>query len=878
MVTWNANSIKNKLKEFKNFLFQNDYDIAGVCETKTDKNFTLKIPGYKVYLNSRNNHGGGVLIAVKENIVHNVYKVNDLENIEFVGIKITSHSSDLIIGQAYKPPNKKLLDSDLKKLFNHKNIIVMGDLNCKRKEWNCQSENKSGQDLLNFCLCKEIIIAAPVNPTNFPTVGTPSVIDFYLLKTSFNYSLPITKVKLSSDHNPVEIKIAFKYVQSTSKTFYDYSKADWPNFRKDLNNALYLNFHIKNRKDVENKAKEFSDQILKAINDNIPLKKVNLGLRSIPEHLKSLISLKNRLRKKLQKRPSALTKMLLKSLEKVVRKQLQLLDSRSFEKYVKKLNFKDGSIYKFTKRYTKKIDSMTNLLDKNNQELNSDKLRVEAFAEHFASMSSGFVDLGSKTFTKKVKNTVETFRNQKIDLNEVELTTFREITQVIKSLKNNKAAGHDEIGTRVLKNLPRKAIVFLIKLTNGILYTSHFPDDWKISKVIPLPKKNKNKSLITSYRPISLLPHISKIVEKIIKIRMTKFISAKNILAKEQFGFRTSHSTTDQLARLINKITENFNKKLHTGALLLDIESAFPSVWLLGIIYKLIFYGFPVYLILLIDSYLEKRKMFVSLNGLKSNLWNLLAGVPQGSVLGPLLFLIFINDAPKIKSVEDCVFADDKLSLTASYRISAITKRLHQTYEANKRFFNKWKVNLNPGKTEAIIFTKRRPVINSNIYCDGNLINWSKKVKYLGVVLDHKLNFGEHIKYLNHKAIGNLITLYPIFKNKFLNVHSKLILYKSLVRSAFSYACPVWSMTCQTNLNKLQTTQNKFLRIIGNFRKFTPISEMHESLNVELVTEHITKLTKNYFEKIVRHPNSLVRDIIYDKNKQYTHKRIMHLI
>ena len=317
---------------------------------------------------------------------------------------------------------------------------------------------------------------------------------------------------------------------------------------------------------------------------------------------------------------------------------------------------------------------------------------------------------------------------------------------------------------------------------------------------------------------------------------------------------------------------------MHTGVLLLDIESAFPSVWHAGIIYKLILYKFPVYLVLLICSYLDNRKLFVYLGNEKSDLWKMLAGVPQGSVLGPLLFLIFINDAPKIKDVKESIYADDKLMFRASYRISAIIKRLQRAFITNKRFFHKWKIKINPVKTEAIIFTKRRPDIEGNVICEGNKIIWSDKVKYLGVWLDRKLIFGDHINYINHKAIGSLIKLYPVFKNSHISVNSKLILYKSLVRAAMLYACPVWSLTCQSNINKLQITQNKFLRIIGKFRKFTPIFRIHQSLNIEYLQEYLVTLTKNYFNRIDSHPSVLVKNILYDKSINYKHKRIMHSI
>ena len=222
----------------------------------------MKIPGYKVYLNSRNRRGGGVAIAVKSNIEHSFYKSELYSNIEFVSVKLTSGTSDLIVGQVYKPPSKVLLHDDLNSLFTERNMIIMGDLNCKRKEWNCLSDNSSGTVLLNFCMDNNIVIAAPLSATNFPTIGTPSVLDIFLLKSKYDHNVPIAKTRLSSDHNPVELKIAFSYKSFKPLVSYDYAKADWPNFKNDLNDLLNLNFFIQTKDEVETQTCLLSEAII----------------------------------------------------------------------------------------------------------------------------------------------------------------------------------------------------------------------------------------------------------------------------------------------------------------------------------------------------------------------------------------------------------------------------------------------------------------------------------------------------------------------------------------------------------------------------------------------------------------------------------------
>lgn len=879
MVTWNANSIKLKLKELLNFISKNNYDIVGICETKIDDNVKIKIPGYKVYTVNRNNRGGGVAIIIRNNIGHAYFDHNiEIGKIEMVGVEIFSNSSSLFICQVYKPPNKVLNETDLKNLFCKKNMIIMGDMNCRRREWKCPTDNTSGAALLNFCITAGVTIAAPENFTNFPTVGRPSIIDFFLLKSNLNHSLPVVKCRLSSDHNPVEMCISYNFNILNMVKIFDYPKADWENFRRVLNESINLNFHIRTKEDVEDVTNKFVETISAAIHSCIPIRKENFQKDLLPTHIALLIKVKNKMRKRNQITPNQFNKTRYKKLEKLVSCCLRDFHRNKFKNFIKNLNVKDGSIWKFTKRFTKKFDYAPTIHDENGHVFKTDEEKAEAFAHHFSEISNNCNDLGTRTLTTKVNKTVKNFLKYPIGLDDICLTNFREVKDVIKSLKSNKATGNDLISAKILKNLPRKGVVLLIKIINGMFCTGHFPTAWKLAKVIPVPKPGKDPSKLTNQRPISLLSHPSKVAEKIIKKRMLTFLQKNKVLVDEQFGFRQGHSTVDQLARFVNQITLNFNKKLHTGAMLLDIEKAFDTVWHLGLIYKMILLNFPRYLINLIFSYLQNREMFVFLNGFKSLIRKLLAGVPQGSVLGPILFLIFINDAPKIKGVDDSIFADDKLMYTASYRISAIVKRLRQALKVNKRYYHKWKIKLNDSKTEIIIFTKRRPTL-IDFEMDNRIIQWSDYVKYLGVLLDTKLTFTKHVNYLTSKAIATLIKLYPIFNRRsFFSPENKMLLYKVIVRSALTYACPVWSMMCKSNFDKLQVVQNKFLRLVGNYRRWSPIKLIHDELEIEYVSDYIMQETKKYYNNIENHTNQLIVNIKYDTSLKYRHKRIMNAL
>lgn len=210
----------------------------------------------------------------------------------------------------------------------------------------------------------------------------------------------------------------------------------------------------------------------------IPEKSLNSNSHSLSKFLKVLINTKNKLRKYCQKNPNVFNRHLLRKFERCVRDQLKLFESKKFEKFINNnnynLNFKDGSLWKFSKKSSKKSESTTVLYDNNTVELKSEKDRANAFAEYYATLSN-LNNLGSKYFTVKIMRTVNSFLKGNIDLDQIKFTNYHEVVNTIKTLKTNKAAGHDSISLKVLKNLPRKAIVFIIKLVNGIFCISHFP-------------------------------------------------------------------------------------------------------------------------------------------------------------------------------------------------------------------------------------------------------------------------------------------------------------------------------------------------------------------------------------------------------------------
>lgn len=222
-------------------------DIIGISETKLDSKKKLKIPGYRIYRNDRNSNGGGVALAVKRQIPHDQTVLPVVRNFESVGISIRTSLGKITLIQAYVPPRNRIFKTEIVKFFQNDNkVILMGDFNAKHRAWNCYTNNANGNAILKYVTNYHISFNSPEVPTHFSKRGKPSVLDFFLIK-----NLPrATKVKtlpiLNSDHNPVYIIISEK-LPPINTLVYNYKKANWDNFKIEINQHLNLKFHLKNR-------------------------------------------------------------------------------------------------------------------------------------------------------------------------------------------------------------------------------------------------------------------------------------------------------------------------------------------------------------------------------------------------------------------------------------------------------------------------------------------------------------------------------------------------------------------------------------------------------------------------------------------------------
>lgn len=349
-----------------------------------------------------------------------------------------------------------------------------------------------------------------------------------------------------------------------------------------------------------------------------------------------------------------------------------------------------------------------------------------------------------------------------------------------------KAPGFDLITGKILRELPDKAIILLCHIFNAMLRLTYWPLTWKYAEIIMLQKPGKPVDDVKSYRGISLLPTLSKIFEKLILNRILNEESVQNVLPNHQFGFRQFHSTIQQVHRVVNIIGQSLEEKSFCSGAFLDQQAAFDKVWHTGLLYK-VKNILPQQLYLLLRSYLKDRFFRVKFNGTLSKYGQIIASVPQGSVLGPFLYTLYTHDLPLCDNTTTATFADDCAILAKHKDSTAASDALQNHLNILELWLKKWRIRVNETKSVHVTFTLKKSICPP-VALNNTLIPQDNKARYLGIHLDQKLNWKHHIQMkktqldLKHRKMFWLLG-----PNSELPIENKLLLYKMILKPIWTY-------------------------------------------------------------------------------------------
>lgn len=852
----NIRSLKKNLEKIEELLINLDTlpDIIALTETKINKKAQTYFPNqlfdYQLIHADSDTNSGGVAFFLKNSITF--VTRNDLqfecEHCENLWIEVTNQRKKIIIGVIYRHPKynfntfKHNLLETIEKMNNEKaTFYLSGDFNIDYLKYNsCPRITSYINDIYSYG-CQLLTY----KPTRI-TCNSATCIDHFYTNDDITDNNIKTGILISdiTDHFPLLLTINSNAPKPRPEVykFRCCKNFDLELFLENINFSMEpVAMKINNMTSIEDDFKLFESTIMNTINKHAPLRKAT------------------RKEKKMHKKPW-MTKAIYKSIttkNKLFKRYISTSKVEAHNKYKKYRNKLNHIILAAkTMHYNnqaikhrsnpREIWNLINDITQNKRthkrekiQLKENKVVIENPSLIANKFNTFFSEIGSK-MAKQVKTPKMPASNQtKSPLHSFQLTniTEDEVVQTIATLNEKKSTKIDDIPSKFLKYSNILIAPILTKLFNKCINQGIYPECLKIAQIIPIYKRKNSKFECTNYRPISMLSQLSKIFEKLIAKRITHYLMKFNLLTDCQFGFREGYSTNTAIIDIYDELLSNRDKKMHTCAIFLDFQKAFDSVDHRILLTKLEkIFGIRGTPLDLLKSYLDGRKQFTTVNGINSSLCDVKIGIPQGSTLGPLLFLLFINDLSTTSVFKTTLFADDAMLSMSSSNISTLEEITNNELAKVENWLQCNKLSLNLSKTSYLLFHNKSTQDKNQLILkiDGVPLTQAHVVKYLGIYIDDELSWIPHIEHLQKQIARSTALLSKL--RYYVNIDVRRTVYYSLVHSHLNYGIAAYGSATKTALNKLQVMQNSIMRIItfSNYKHSAkPLLKKLQILNLE---------------------------------------------
>jgi len=880
---WNLNTLSkddfSRVALLEAYNVSHKYDILSLCETSLDFDETVTndlFPGYN-YHSCNHISGekkGGVGIFVKDTLPIIIRK--DLSFDECLVVELRFGHKRIFFTVLYRNPiyksnsqeflafvdNFRELHSNIEN-ENPYSVIYTGDFNAQSSQWWPDGNETNEGSIINIILSELGLNQLISEPTHFRDHCDPTLIDLIIcdqpnlvIRSGVHSSIDST-----CKHQITFCKMSIKTPKANNfkRKVWHYSKADGGLIKRAITDFRW-EYHLGKIINPNFQVDFLNNAILNIFNNFVPSSTFTTSLKEpkwINKNVKNLLKKQKKLYAKFK--TNGFKEEDKRKVDNIKNECFEAI-AASKEHYFKSLGSKLIDKDTGQKTYWKILNGLLNkckvsrippLLVLNKIIINcKEKARLfnEYFLEQCKPIANGSILPNFILLTNSKLDSILINRNI--------------ISSIIKNINCNKAHGPDNITGRMIELCGDDLTLPLCIIYNNILKTGIFPNIWKSANVTPTHKKD-NKQFINNYRPISLLPLFSKIFEKIIFSKMYNYFVSNNLITRNQSGFRPNDSVTNQLLYLVDEIHSSLDVNLDVRAIFLDMSKAFDKVWHDGLLFKLKQNGIGGNLLTLLENYLSNRKQRVLINGSDSDWGSIQSGVPQGSVLGPLLFLIYINDLENGLKSQVKFFADDTslFSIVKDPNISAL--ELNHDLKLISLWAYQWKMSFNPDlnkqAVEVVFSRKLNSVDHPEVYFNGVQVQNVKLHKHLGLLLDSKLSFATHIYSkisLARKGLGIIKKL-----SRFLSVKTLDQIFKMYVRPHLDFCDVIYHKPSITNpfdsainlnylMNALERIQYHAALAITGTWKGTNLSKIYEELGWESLTDRRWSRRLFHFYKI----------------------------
>ena len=823
--------------------------IFAFCETKINSDIEklYSIPGYSAVFNSKSTRSGGLALYIKSDINFEIIEEYNYmhDYMESLCIKVKLNGDDIFLCLLYRRPGS-----------DHKNFFELYEkLINKLKNRKCIFFGDTNLDLLKYESCNNIQNFVNLNYENhfFPLINRPTrvskhsatVIDQiwcnFLENTQFENTIILSDI---SDHFGILMRTFNNTDRTESKndfTFRDYRKLYDGGFHDAFQNKLE-NVEFDNIPNIDNALKQLIDLINNVMDEVCPVKTFKSKNKSNPwitDEIKQLIKEKNKLFSKFCRKPITFGPQY-----RTCRNRLNNLIFATKRTYIhRKLNQVIND--------SKKTWSILNdILGRSS---------VDKFNLHKIDDGSGtttdrkkIANILNNHFVNTPINLANSLRNQprpnfREYLNGNHPSTFflRPLTpnvtaKIVSDLKNTSSGGHLDIPSKVVKCIGDIISTPLSTIFNRCITTGYFPNILKVAQVTPVFKSG-NANVANNYRPISVLSIFSKILESHIYNELLSYLDYNDILCHQQCGFRKGISTNIAIGKLINKIYSGIEESKYGIGMFLDLQKAFDMVDREILLAKLNHYGIRDEPFRLIRSFLSNRNQYVKLGNYHSSTSEIRLGTPQGSILSPLLFLIFINDIVRCSNILHFnLFADDTCVYLKDDNINSLYRTLNNELIKVGTWISANALSLNVSKTVYLLFSGGKKIENiPTLYLVGEPVVRQTHTKFLGLIIDEKLSWSNHV----NNVLGRTSRMAGILNKikKLLTRQALKTIYYSLVYPYFQYGIIFWGSTNKETFNRLFRSQKKIIRSVTNSSFSASTNTLFSNLSV-LKLEDVKKL------------------------------------
>ena len=834
---WNAESVNNKRLELQHILHEKQVDICCIQETHLKKGMPFRVRGYRCeqFRHDREHTTKGGILTLVRNNINALPLDHHMADSEFQEIQVKTETADFNIVNFYGPDSQPLSLDSINMQATSK--VIVGDFNSHSQSWGYDHMNSRGEEVENWQDDNRLILLnSPHDQPTFysrawRTTTTPDLA--FCTEDMRNVKREVGDPLGGSDHRPVFLTLGLETTQSTLPRW-NYKKAKWGLF-SHRTSELTKDIRVQGR-DINMVVREFNAGILKAAKETIPRGARKSYKPYWSTELQELEDNMTEARREAETNPSEQNNIKLQASKATFLRHKLQAQRRSWRDKTSSLNMeKDGrKLWRLTKQLNDESGGRGTVTLMEDGKVLTGKDAADKFADSYANESNIPIrpkqQREARREQRERQNTAPTVEPMTQQL------VLHELKSALKTLKVRKAPGPDGISNEMLTHLGSAALKKLLEIFNSSWERGTLPQIWREAIMTPIHKSGKDPKRATSYRPISLTSCVVKTMERMVNKRLQWYLETKGILASEQAGFRSCRSTEDQVTYLSQEVEDAFQESKQTFVMWIDLQKAFDKVWTDGLLVKLLRAGVNSRMYSWIRTFLFNRRARVALDQTHSKKILLRHGVPQGGVISPTLFLLFINDLVEElpRGVKAALYADDLVMWCKEEYSTTATYRMQQAADKLNAWAEDWCVSISKEKSSTTLFTKSTVQKAGTIRLGDTTLKEEKVVTYLGVTFDKRQTWNPHIEKAVGKARRRLAILRKLAGTTW-GANEKILktVYQGMVRPHLEYGSTAWSTAAKTNLSKLDKVQNQALRIMTGAMKSTPIQEMEKTTCIQ---------------------------------------------